>query len=111
MNQDLILRDLVNRVARLEKYISLIQQDSLLEGNNEAAVEEIIPAVEVERITEDQLSDLHHELEEHPVMTKAILRGLKIESLKDMPRDQYRSKITIIRNQKLLLLGSPKKEW
>lgn len=64
-----------------------------------------------EKITKDQLEDLYYELQEYPVMTKSLLKGLEISSLADMPKARYHDQIQMIRRQKAALQAQPKKEW
>jgi len=64
-----------------------------------------------EKITKDQLNELYLELQEYPVMTKTLLKGMELNSLADMPKAKYLNTITHIRKQKIALMNSPKKEW
>jgi hypothetical protein len=64
-----------------------------------------------ERITRDQLDDLYYELQEYPVMTQSLLRGLEIKELSDMPKAKYQSEMQRIRRNKIALKDAPKKEW
>jgi hypothetical protein len=64
-----------------------------------------------EKITKDQLEDLYYELQEYPVMTETLKRGLEIKELADMPKAKYASTMQHIRKQKIALMNSPKKEW
>jgi hypothetical protein len=64
-----------------------------------------------EKITRDQLDDLYYELQEYPMMTEALLRGLEIKNLSDMPKAKYQQQIQHIRKQKIALKDCPRKEW
>ncbi len=64
-----------------------------------------------EKITKDQLNELYMELQEYPVMTKTLLKGLEINTLADMPKAKYLSTVNHVRKQKISLMNSPKKEW
>jgi len=64
-----------------------------------------------EKITKDQLDDLYAELEDYPVMTKALLKGLDLAQLADMPKAKYHQEIRRIREQKILLRDRPRKDW
>lgn len=64
-----------------------------------------------EKITKDQLEDLYYELQEYPVMTQALLKGLEIKQLADMPRAKYHREMERIRSQKIMLRDKPRKEW
>ncbi len=64
-----------------------------------------------ERITRDQLDDLYYELQDYPVMTQSLLKGLEIKELSDMPKAKYHAQMQHIRKQKIALRESPKKEW
>lgn len=64
-----------------------------------------------EKITKEQLNELHMELQEYPVMTKTLLKGLELRSLADMPKGKYMGVIQGIRKQKIALANSPTKEW
>lgn len=64
-----------------------------------------------EKVTKDQLNELYMELQDYPVMTKTLLKGLEINILADMPKAKYIPTITHIRKQKIALMNSPKKEW
>lgn len=64
-----------------------------------------------EKITRDQLDDLFYELQDYPVMTASLLKGLEINTLSDMPKAKYNAQIQHIRKQKIALMNSPKKEW
>ncbi len=64
-----------------------------------------------ERITRDQLDDLYYELQDYPIMTQSLLKGLEIKELSDMPKAKYHAQMQHIRKQKIALRDSPKKEW
>jgi hypothetical protein len=64
-----------------------------------------------EKVTKDQLNELYMELQDYPIMTKTLLKGLEINQLADMPKAKYIPTITHIRKQKIALMNSPKKEW
>lgn len=64
-----------------------------------------------EKITKYQLDDLHLELEDYPVMTTALLKGLEIKQLADMPKGKFQEQMQNIRRQKIALINQPKKEW
>jgi len=64
-----------------------------------------------EKITKDQLEDLYAELEDYPVMTKALLRGLDLAQLADLPKAKYHQEIRRIREQKMMLRDKPQKDW
>ncbi len=64
-----------------------------------------------ERITMDQLDDLYYELEDYPVMTKSLLKGMEIKQLADMPKAKFQEQMQLIRRQKIALVSQPKKEW
>jgi hypothetical protein len=64
-----------------------------------------------ERITRDQLDDLYYELQDYPIMTQSLLKGLEIKELSDMPKAKYHAQMQHIRKQKIALRESPKKEW
>lgn len=64
-----------------------------------------------ERITRDQLDDLFYELQDYPIMTQSLLKGLEIKELSDMPKAKYSSQMQHIRKQKIALQNQPKKEW
>lgn len=64
-----------------------------------------------ERITREQLDDLYYELQDYPVMTQSLLRGLEIRELSDMPKAKYHAQMQHIRKQKITLMNSPQKEW
>lgn len=64
-----------------------------------------------ERITRDQLDDLFYELQDYPIMTASLLKGLEINTLSDMPKAKYSTQMQHIRKQKIALKDSPKKEW
>lgn len=64
-----------------------------------------------ERISADDLEDLYYELQEYPIMTLSLLKGLEIKELADMPKAKFRSQMDLIRKQKIMLRDKPKKEW
>lgn len=64
-----------------------------------------------EKITKDQLEEMYYELEQYPKMTEALLRGLQITKLADMPKAKYASEMQRIRKNKIALESQPKKEW
>ncbi len=64
-----------------------------------------------EKITKDQLEDLYAELENYPVMTKALLKGLDLDKLADMPKAKYHQEIRRIREHKIMLRDKPMKDW
>lgn len=64
-----------------------------------------------ERITKDQLEELHYELADYPKMTEALLRALEITRLADMPKAKYAAEMQRIRKNKLSLQNQPRKEW
>ncbi len=64
-----------------------------------------------EKITKDQLEDLYYELQQYPVMTETLKRGLEIKELADMPKAKFAQTIQHIRKQKIALTNSPQKEW
>jgi hypothetical protein len=64
-----------------------------------------------EKITKEQLEDLFYELQDYPIMTESLKKGMEIKNLSDMPKAKYASQMQMIRKQKLLLKDSPKKEW
>ncbi len=64
-----------------------------------------------EKITRDQLDDLFYELQDYPVMTESLKRGLEIQNLSDMPKAKYAAQMQMIRKQKIALKDSPRKEW
>lgn len=64
-----------------------------------------------ERISADDLEDLYYELQEYPIMTQSLLKGLEIKELADMPKAKFRSQMDLIRKQKIMLRDKPKKEW
>lgn len=64
-----------------------------------------------ERITKDQLEELHYELEDYPKLAEALLRGLELKQLADMPKAKYASEMQRIRKNKLALQNQPRKEW
>lgn len=64
-----------------------------------------------ERITKDQLEELHYELEDYPKMTEALLKGLEIARLADMPKAKYAAEMQRIRKNKIALQNQPRKEW
>jgi len=64
-----------------------------------------------ERITRDQLDDLYFELQDYPVMTQSLLKGLEINELSDMPKAKYQAEMQRIRRNKIALKDAPRKEW
>lgn len=64
-----------------------------------------------EKITRDQLDDLFYELQDYPVMTESLKKGLEIQNLSDMPKAKYAAQMQLIRKQKIALMNSPRKEW
>jgi hypothetical protein len=64
-----------------------------------------------EKITKDQLEDLYYELQDYPVMTKALLKGLDLAQLADMPKAKYAREMQRIREQKMMLRDKPTKDW
>lgn len=64
-----------------------------------------------ERISADDLEDLYYELQDYPVMTQSLLKGLEIKELADMPKAKFRAQMDLIRKQKIMLRDKPKKEW
>ncbi len=64
-----------------------------------------------ERISADDLEDLYYELQEYPIMTQSLLKGLEIKELADMPKAKFRAQIDLVRKQKIMLRDKPKKEW
>lgn len=64
-----------------------------------------------EKITRDQLDDLYFELQDYPVMTQSLLKGLEIKELSDMPKAKYQAEMQRIRRNKISLKDAPKKEW
>lgn len=64
-----------------------------------------------EKITKDQLDELHYELQDYPVMTESLKKGLEIKNLSDMPKAKYAAQMQNIRKQKIMLQNSPRKEW
>lgn len=64
-----------------------------------------------ERISRDQLDDLFYELQEYPVMTESLLKGLEIKELSDMPKAKYQPEMQRIRRNKIALKDAPRKEW
>jgi ERF superfamily len=64
-----------------------------------------------ERISKDQLEDLYYELQDYPVMTKALLKGLDIAQLADMPKAKFHQEMRRIREQKMMLRDKPQKDW
>jgi len=64
-----------------------------------------------EKITKDQLEDLYYELNDYPIMTKALLRGLGITQLADLPKAKYHQEMTRIRQQKISLKDQPQTKW
>lgn len=64
-----------------------------------------------ERISASDLEDLYYELQEYPVMTQSLLRGLEIKELADMPKAKFRAQMDLIRKQKNILRDKPNKEW
>ncbi len=64
-----------------------------------------------ERISSDDLEDLYYELQDYPIMTQSLLKGLEIKELADMPKAKFRSQIDLVRKQKIMLRDKPKKEW
>jgi hypothetical protein len=64
-----------------------------------------------EKITREQLDELHYELQDYPIMTESLKKALEIQNLSDMPKAKYASQMQNIRKQKLALMNSPRKEW
>lgn len=64
-----------------------------------------------EKITREQLDELHYELQDYPIMTESLKRGLEIQNLSDMPKAKYSAQMQLIRKQKIALMNSPRKEW
>lgn len=64
-----------------------------------------------EKISKEQLQDLYYELENFPVMTKSLLRGLELNSLSDMPKAKFHQQMQFIRKQKIALSNQPKNQW
>ena len=64
-----------------------------------------------EKITKDQLNEIHMELEHYPVMAANLKRMHELNNLSDMPKAKYTGIMQTIRKQKITLMNSPKKEW
>lgn len=64
-----------------------------------------------EKITREQLDDLFYELQDYPIMTESLKKGLEIQNLSDMPKAKYAAQMQMIRKQKIALMNSPRKEW
>lgn len=95
--------------AETSELLFMKQTQKAMAGDDKpAAVDQGILS---ERITKDQLQELYLELEEYPVMTKNILKGLELQSLADMPKARYWEVIKTIRSQKIKLMNAPKSEW
>lgn len=64
-----------------------------------------------EKITKDQLEEMYYELDNYPKMTEALLKGLQLTKLADMPKAKYASEMQRIRSNKIKLEKLPQKEW
>ncbi len=64
-----------------------------------------------EKITREQLDDLYYELQDYPIMTESLKKGLEIQNLSDMPKAKYAAQMQLIRKQKIALKDLPRKEW
>lgn len=81
---------------------------SMANDNNPVHIDQ---GIMTEKITKDQLQELHRELDQYPVMTANLKKMQELNSLADMPKAKFHNIMQDIRRQKHLLMNSPKKEW
>ncbi len=105
--------DLHKVIDKLDSIIKQLSDCTCRIKKVEEPLEIKVPKKEaaIKKISKDQLSELHMELDEYPKITKFLFKGLNIKELSEIPKDKYLAVIQHIRKQKIALMNSPKKEW